>query len=84
MTFRGISAAIGILGLAAWSLPPASVQEEPSFAAKTVTMTIGFGTGGSVDLYGRTLGRYLINHLPGHPSLVVINQHPNRDESSGC
>ena len=31
-------------------------QDAPTFAGKTVTMTIGFGAGGSVDLYGRTLG----------------------------
>jgi len=53
---------------------PAVAEGEPSFAGKTVTMTIGFGAGGSVDLYGRTLGQYLVQHLPGHPSLVVFNQ----------
>lgn len=53
---------------------PAIAQEAPSFAGKTITMTIGFGAGGSVDLYGRTLGQYLVQHLPGHPSLVVFNQ----------
>lgn len=37
-------------------------------------MTIGFGSGGAVDLYGRTLGRYLVHYLPGQPGLVVVNQ----------
>jgi len=59
----------------AWMIAgPAVAEGEPSFAGKTVTMTIGFGAGGSVDLYGRTLGQYLVQHLPGHPSLVVFNQ----------
>lgn len=53
---------------------PAAAQDEPTFAGKTITMTIGFGAGGSVDLYGRTLGRYLVEHLPGHPYLIVVNQ----------
>ena len=30
--------------------------------------------GGGTDLYGRVLGKYLVNHLPGKPTLVVINQ----------
>ena len=37
-------------------------------------MTIGFGAGGGVDLYGRTLGRHLVRYLPGQPALVVLNQ----------
>jgi tripartite-type tricarboxylate transporter receptor subunit TctC len=53
---------------------PAAARSDVSFAGKTITMTVGFGAGGSVDLYGRTLGRYLTRHLPGTPSLVVVNQ----------
>lgn len=70
MMRRTLSAGFGLALLAL----PAAAEEQPSFAGKTVTMTIGFGAGGSVDLYGRTLGQYLMQHLPGKPSLVVINQ----------
>src|SRR5215469_4940922 len=74
MRRRGILAGAGALSIA-WLMASAAVaQDAPSFAGKTVTMTIGFGAGGSVDLYGRTLGQYLMKHLPGQPSLVVINQ----------
>lgn len=74
MRRRGILAGVGALSIACLIASPAAAQEAPSFAGKTVTMTIGFGAGGSVDLYGRTLGQYLMQHLPGHPSLVVVNQ----------
>jgi hypothetical protein len=47
---------------------------EPTFTDKTIDLTIGFAAGGGVDLYGRTLGRYLAHNLPGSPSLVVLNQ----------
>jgi len=67
-------AGIGAISMAWMIAGPAVAEGEPSFAGKTVTMTIGFGAGGSVDLYGRTLGQYLVQHLPGHPSLVVFNQ----------
>src|SRR5215472_5724132 len=74
MRRRGMLAAVGALSMAFLAAAPALAQDEPSFAGKTITMTIGFGAGGSVDLYGRTLGQYLVQHLPGHPSLVVFNQ----------
>lgn len=53
---------------------PAQAQDVVSFAGKSIVMTIGFGSGGAVDLYGRTLGRYLVNDLPGRPGLIVVNQ----------
>ena len=66
------AAGIAVLALLAMVNPTAA--EDVSFAGKTVTMTIGFGAGGSVDLYGRILGQYLVRHLPGQPSLIVVNQ----------
>ena len=74
MSGRGILAGIGALSMAWLVAGPAAAGEAPSFAGKTVTMTIGFGAGGSVDLYGRTLGQYLVKRLPGNPALVVVNQ----------
>ena len=74
MRRRGILAGAGALCIGSLLASPAIAEEGPSFAGKTITMTIGFGAGGSVDLYGRTLGQYLVQHLPGHPSLVVVNQ----------
>lgn len=64
------------LAVLAWTavVRPAAAQDDISFAGKTITMTIGFGVGGSVDLYGRILGQYLMRYLPGHPSLIVVNQ----------
>src|SRR3954451_8185955 len=71
------SSCIGIAGIAtlAWiGATPAAAADDVSFAGKTITMTIGFGAGGGVDLYGRMLGRYLVRNLPGQPSLIVMNQ----------
>ena len=36
-------------------------------------MIIGFGPGGGYDLWGRTLGRHIGKHLPGHPNVVPQN-----------
>jgi tripartite-type tricarboxylate transporter receptor subunit TctC len=50
----------------------AGAQSAP-FAGKTVSMVIGFGPGGGYDLWGRTVGRHIGKHLPGHPSVVPQN-----------
>ena len=57
-----------------WVALSGAAQEGTSFARKTITMVIGFAAGGGTDLYGRTLGRYLIRNLPGQPNLIVLNQ----------
>ena len=67
-TFLAI--AIAALASPVWD---ASAQDL-AFADKAITMTIGFAGGGGVDLYGRTMGKYLARNLPGNPSLVVLNQ----------
>ena len=70
-----VSVAIGTAALAALAgASPAAAADEISFAGKTITMIVGTAAGSGIDLYGRVLGRYLVQHLPGHPSLVVINQ----------
>jgi tripartite-type tricarboxylate transporter receptor subunit TctC len=56
------------------NINPVAAAEDVNFAGKTVNLTIGFSAGGGVDLYGRTLGRHLMQKLPGNPSLVVLNR----------
>jgi tripartite-type tricarboxylate transporter receptor subunit TctC len=43
------------------------------FAAKTVTIAVGFAPGGGYDVYGIFLARHLGRHLPGQPSVIVQN-----------
>lgn len=43
------------------------------YAGRTVTILVGFTTGGGYDLYARTLARHLGAHLPGHPNVIVQN-----------
>ena len=61
--------AVLLTGLAASPIA-AGAQE---FAAKTVTVVVGFAPGGGYDVYGRFLARHLGRHLPGQPSVVVQN-----------
>jgi tripartite-type tricarboxylate transporter receptor subunit TctC len=51
---------------------PASAEAQPAFP-RTVTLTIGYGTGSGNDVYGRLVARHLGKHLPGRPAVVPQN-----------
>jgi tripartite-type tricarboxylate transporter receptor subunit TctC len=53
-------------------LAPASAQQV-NFARKTITINIGNTPGGSYDLYGRVVARYLGQYLPGNPTVIAVN-----------
>jgi tripartite-type tricarboxylate transporter receptor subunit TctC len=60
--------------LAAGAAPRANAaQPEPSFAARTIYILVGFGPGGANDVWARTLARYFGNHIPGRPRVIVEN-----------
>src|SRR5256884_8819664 len=59
-----------LMGLVA---PPSGHAQEPFFARKTVTISIGYTAGGSYDLYGRLVARHLGKHIPGQPTVVAQN-----------
>jgi len=61
--------------LAACGLCAAATAQgaDAAFAGKTVTMLIGFGTGGGYDLWARVVARHLGKHLPGDPAVVPQN-----------
>lgn len=65
---------IAVLTLAYGGLSRPAAAADVNFAGQTINMTIGFSAGGGVDLYGRTLGRHLVQHLPGNPSIIVHNR----------
>jgi tripartite-type tricarboxylate transporter receptor subunit TctC len=49
----------------------ASAQE--GVRGKTVTIVVGFSSGGGFDIVARMLARHLGRHLPGRPDVVVTN-----------
>ncbi len=51
----------------------AASAQPVSFKGRTVTMLIGFASGGGTDLAGRLVASALGRHLPGEPTVVVQN-----------
>lgn len=74
MTLRAhlLISAIFATGIAMPTMASAQ-SSEGMFARKTVTIYIGNTAGGSYDLYGRMVARYLGKHLPGNPTVVATN-----------
>lgn len=60
-------------GLAQISAPALAQSPAEFFADRQLTLLIGGGGGGSVDIYGRLMGRHIVRKLPGSPTVVPRN-----------
>ncbi len=71
MGIRTVAAA----GLAAGVMlaTPAAVAADGFYKGKTISLIVGFGTGGGYDTSARLLARYYGHHIPGTPNMIVQN-----------
>jgi tripartite-type tricarboxylate transporter receptor subunit TctC len=52
----------------------ASAQDAAAFyAGQTIRMIIGYPTGGSNDIYARTVAAHIGKHIPGTPRVIPVN-----------
>jgi tripartite-type tricarboxylate transporter receptor subunit TctC len=50
-------------------------DDVPSFyRGKQLRMIVGSAVGGGYDLFARTVARHIVDHIPGHPTIIVQNQ----------
>ena len=62
------------LAIAAALTPAAAQSTDAVFAKRApINMYIGYAPGGSYDLYGRLVARYMTRHLPNQPSILPQN-----------
>lgn len=47
--------------------------DEPFYKGKTIRIVVGYSPGGGFDTFSRLVGRYLSAHIPGNPSVIVVN-----------
>src|SRR5579859_3449149 len=62
--------AAALIGLSALVAP---AHADDYFKGKTFTIVPGFSPAGGYDTYARNLARYIGNHIPGHPNVIVQN-----------
>ena len=69
-----IRTAAALLAVVALMIAPAKADPVAEFyKGKTITVIVGYGTGGGYDVFARLLARHLGKHIPGNPSVVVQN-----------
>src|SRR5437660_1423805 len=74
MMFTRITLGLVLAILAAAQTDRANAQSVADFyRGKTVTMLIGYTSGGGYDLYARVLSRHMGRHIPGNPTMVPQN-----------
>ena len=64
------SAALALCGL---SRAASAQSVEDFYKGKTVTIMIGYGPGGTDDVWARLIGKYMGEHIPGKPNVVSTN-----------
>lgn len=69
---RAVLAVCTVIGIWSAGLAPAGADSPEAFyKGRTVNLYIGFGPGGSYDLYARLLARHMPRHIPGNPQIVA-------------
>jgi len=64
---------VALPALVLWIGEPAQAASESFFKAKTVRLIVGYSPGGGFDTFARLMARYLKRHIPGNPSVLVLN-----------
>lgn len=72
-TRRG-AMALGAGALGTAMLPGRRAQAQVSFAGQTIEWIIPFATGGGSDTWARFNAPFFSRHMPGNPTVVVVNE----------
>jgi tripartite-type tricarboxylate transporter receptor subunit TctC len=73
MSTRLCALALAILGIAGCCVPGAAQTANDFYKGKQLSVMIGYGVGGSDDLWARIIARHIGDHIPGHPTVVPVN-----------
>jgi tripartite-type tricarboxylate transporter receptor subunit TctC len=66
-------AAAALISTLAVAAPARAETAADFYRGKTVRLIVGYGPGGSYDLYGRLAAEFLGRHIPGNPTIVTVN-----------
>ena len=62
-----------VLILAALALSVGAARADDFYRGRTINFYVGFGVGGTYDLYARAVAAHLGHHIPGSPTVVAVN-----------
>jgi tripartite-type tricarboxylate transporter receptor subunit TctC len=62
-----------VLGFVSSIIAPARSSADDFYKGKTIRFVVGLAPGGGYDLSARTVGRHIVKHIPGNPTIVVEN-----------
>jgi len=68
---RKICHCLVLVLLVAFVSTPLAAQE--FFKGKTIRMVVGYAPGGGFDTFARLIARHLGRHIPGNPTVIVVN-----------
>lgn len=66
-----VAAVLGVLLF--WPAVPFAQTSGDFYRGKTVTVIVSDAAGGGYDIMARTVAKYLANHVPGSPRIIVQN-----------
>src|SRR5213592_1258624 len=66
-------AALLLLGLLVLPGRAAAQSDDGFYRGKQIRLVVGTATGQDYDLWARLIGRHIVRHIPGQPSLIVEN-----------
>jgi tripartite-type tricarboxylate transporter receptor subunit TctC len=70
--FKSRAFVLPVVLLALWAAG-AAARADDFYKGKIFTIVVGFTPAGGYDNYARNLARYIGNHIPGNPTVIVQN-----------
>jgi tripartite-type tricarboxylate transporter receptor subunit TctC len=67
------AAALTVVGMLALAAPLHAQSVEDFYKGKQIRIVVGSAAGNDYDLWARLIGRHLVRHIPGNPTVVVEN-----------
>ena len=72
--FAAIVGGLFAMALALAAAPASAQSVEEFYQGQTFTVYVGFPPGGGYDTYARSVARHIGKHIPGNPSVIVVNR----------
>jgi tripartite-type tricarboxylate transporter receptor subunit TctC len=73
LSTRLCALALAAVGLAGFCEPGFAQAGDDFYKGKQLSVMIGYGVGGSDDLWARIIARHIGDYIPGHPTIVPVN-----------